>query len=163
MIIVEGLDGVGKTSLINKFVKDGFSKNHFDYDVNNLDLVSKYLNVLNKNTNQLILDRSFISEVVYGPVLRNFSKIDLINFRKLLQAYSKEKTTLIYLNASKNTLLDRRKDDSSDYSIIESHYDELSSQYDLIVSICREYLNVLCFSTDKLGENELYDKVRKLV
>ena len=43
MIIIEGLEGVGKTTLVNYFVSQGMKKHHFDYDVNNMDLFSKYM------------------------------------------------------------------------------------------------------------------------
>ena len=37
MIIVEGIDGVGKTTLVDYLVTQGMKKHHFGYDEKNLD------------------------------------------------------------------------------------------------------------------------------
>ena len=50
MVIIEGLDGVGKTTLVDYLVENGLKKYHFDYDENNLDIYTKYINVLNQDT-----------------------------------------------------------------------------------------------------------------
>ena len=88
MIIVEGIDGVGKTTLVDYLVTQGMKKHHFGYDEKNLDLITKYMRLLDKDTSSLVLDRSFISEMVYGPVLRGGSKIDLEAYTKLLDRKS---------------------------------------------------------------------------
>ena len=70
MIILEGIDGTGKTAIANFLENKGMKKFHYDYDPSNCDLESKYLKpILNYNDNY-IMDRSFISELVYGPVIR---------------------------------------------------------------------------------------------
>lgn len=90
MIVIEGLDGVGKTTLVDYFVNMGMRKYHFDYDEKNMDLFTKYMKVLNEKTDILVFDRSFISEMVYGPVLRNNCKLSLEQYTKLLQEYKKQ-------------------------------------------------------------------------
>ena len=75
LIIFEGLDNCGKTTLVDYFVNRGMKKYHFDYDAQNMDLFTKYMRVLDEKTDILVLDRSFISEMVYGPVLRNNCKL----------------------------------------------------------------------------------------
>ena len=95
MLIVEGMDGVGKTTLVDYFVSNGMKKYHFDYDVKNMDLMTKYMRILKEDTGSLVLDRSFISEMVYGPVLRGKSKIDLEEYTKLLMAYKQVDTSII--------------------------------------------------------------------
>ena len=77
MIIIEGLDGVGKTTLVDYFVNMGMKKYHFDYDAKNMDLFTKYMRVLEEKSDILVLDRSFVSEMVYGPVLRNNCKLTI--------------------------------------------------------------------------------------
>ena len=49
MIIVEGIDGVGKTTLVDYIVEQGLEKHHFDYDEKNMDLYKKYMRVLNSS------------------------------------------------------------------------------------------------------------------
>ena len=45
MLIVEGIDGVGKTTLVDFVVSKGMKKQHFDYDAKNMDLYTKYENL----------------------------------------------------------------------------------------------------------------------
>ena len=86
MLIIEGIDGVGKTTLVEYLQSFGMKKYHFDYDAQNMDLFTKYMRVLDEKTDILVLDRSFISEMVYGPVLRNNCKLTIeqyIEYRRL--------------------------------------------------------------------------------
>lgn len=87
MLIIEGIDGVGKTTLVEYLQSFGMKKYHFDYDAKNMDLLSKYMKVLLSDNTELVLDRSFISEMVYGPVIRNKCKLSIEDYTKLLIAY----------------------------------------------------------------------------
>lgn len=55
-----------------------------------------------------MLDKSFISEMVYGPIIRNKCKLSLEDYTKLLIAYKNVGTKIIYLTAPKDVLLKRR-------------------------------------------------------
>lgn len=61
MLIIEGIDGVGKTTLVEYLQSYGIKKYHFDYDSKNMDLFTKYMKVLLEDNSELVLDRSFIS------------------------------------------------------------------------------------------------------
>ena len=87
MLIIEGIDGVGKTTLVEYLQNCGMKKFHFDYDSKNMDLFSKYMKVLSVNDKELVLDRSFISEMVYGPVIRKICKLSFDDYTNLLIAY----------------------------------------------------------------------------
>ena len=158
MLIVEGMDGVGKTTLVDYFVSNGMKKYHFDYDVKNMDLMTKYMRILKEDTGSLVLDRSFISEMVYGPVLRGKSKIDLEEYTKLLMAYKQVDTSIIYLTASKETLIARRLSDISDYNTIMQYYDLLNKQYDSIM----DRLYKISSALNKKDNNELVNEWKEL-
>ena len=163
MIIVEGMDGVGKTTLVDYLVTQDMSKHHFDYDSKNLDLMTKYMKLLENETDDLVLDRSFISEMVYGPVLRGASKLQLIDYKELLLAYQSVGLFIIYLTAPKNELLKRRKNDCSDYSNLAKYYDDLNRQYDFIMSYTQQFVDVHKFDTKEVSETEVQQSVKKLV
>ena len=163
MVIIEGLDGVGKTTLVDYFVSIGMKKHHFDYDVKNMDLFIKYLNVLCEETNNIVLDRSFISEMVYGPVLRNYSKLSFEQFIFLLKEYNQNNTSLIYLTAPKEILLSRRINDIADYELIKKHYDSLNSKYDEIMDISKRYINILQLNSHILSKEDLQHNAKRLV
>lgn len=163
IIIIEGLDGVGKTTLVDYLVTQGMKKHHFDYDVNNMDLFSKYMNVLQKDDFNLVLDRSFISEMVYGPVLRGKSKLELEQYEKLLEAYKQVGTSVIYLTAPQETLLERRKEDPKDFQMILNYYNELNKQYDAIMDYSEKYIDVVRFDTNIMNEHVVQETAKRLV
>ena len=163
MLIVEGMDGVGKTTLVDYFVLNGMKKHHFDYDVNNMDLITKYMQILKEDTSHLVLDRSFISEMVYGPVLRGKSKIDLEEYKKLLIAYRQSNTAIIYLTASKDDLLLRRASDISDYNTIMQYYNSLNEQYNSIMQYSEDYIDVYHYNTSLENELQIQEKVKRLI
>lgn len=70
-----------------------------------MDLLSKYMKVLLSDNTELVLDRSFISEMVYGPVIRNKCKLSIEDYTKLLIAYKNTGAKIIYLTAPKEVLL----------------------------------------------------------
>ena len=49
MLIIEGIDGVGKTTLVEYLQSYGMKKYHFDYDSKSMDLLSKYMKVLSSD------------------------------------------------------------------------------------------------------------------
>lgn len=163
MIIIEGLDGVGKTTLVNYFVNQGMKKHHFDYDVNNMDLFSKYMRVLEEENLNLVLDRSFISEMVYGPVLRGKSKLELEQYKKLLEEYKKVGTSIIYLTAPQEILLERRREETKDFEMISNYYKELNNQYNVIMDYSEEFIDVMRFDTNIMNEHAVQEKAKRLV
>lgn len=163
MLILEGIDGVGKTTVVDCLEKLGMKKYHFDYDEKNTDLVSKYLRVINQDTKNIVLDRSFISEMVYGPVIRSHCKLSIEEYKQLLKAYKKIGAKIIYLTAPKEILIERRKDDSTDSKILEKYYDELKQQYDKIMALTNKYIEVLKYDTFINTEEEIERKIRGIV
>lgn len=163
MIIVEGIDGVGKTTLVNFIVEHGLEKHHFDYDAKNMDLYNKYMSILNSTNLNKVLDRSFISEMVYGPVIRGKSKLELEQYKKLLLEYKKCGTTIVYLTAPKEVLLQRRQNDLQDYETIQKFYEELKFYYESIMSYSSDYINIIKLDTSLNNCKEIQDKIKGLI
>ena len=138
-------------------------KFHFDYDSKNMDLLPKYMNVLSLNDSELVLDRSFISEMVYGPVMRNTCKLNVEDYKKLLIAYKTAGAKIIYLTAPKDVLLKRRNDDKSDYEVITNHYEALNDKYDEIMKYSSRFIDVITINTDKANIEQVRSSVKKLV
>lgn len=163
MLIIEGIDGVGKTTLVENLRNYGMKKYHFDYDSKNMDLFSKYMKVLLEDDGELVLDRSFISEMVYGPVIRNKCKLSIENYTKLLILYKNAGAKIIYLTAPKNVLLKRKNDEKSDYEVITNHYEELSKRYDEIMEYSSNFIDVIAINTNELNIEQVRSQVKKLV
>lgn len=163
MLIIEGIDGVGKTTLVEHLQSYGMKKYHFDYDSKNMDLFSKYMKVLLEDDSELVLDRSFISEMVYGPVIRNKCKLSLEDYTKLLIAYKNAGAKIIYLTAPKDVLLKRRNDEKSDYEVITNHYEELNKKYDEIMEYSSKFIDVIVINTHEANIEQVRSQVKKLV
>lgn len=163
MIVIEGLDGVGKTTLVDYFVNMGMRKYHFDYDAKNMDLFTKYMKVLNDETDILVFDRSFISEMVYGPILRVNCKLSLDQYTRLLQEYKKHGAVIIYLTCPKDILLSRRIDDLKDYEMIDKYYASLNSKYDEIMEYSKDYIDVLQFDSHAMSKEDIQDNTKRLI
>lgn len=163
MLIVEGIDGVGKTTLVDFVVSKGMKKQYFDYDAKNMDLYTKYINILRSSELNKVLDRSFISEMVYGPVLRGNSKLMLEQYKNLLLEYKKCGTTIIYLTASKETLLQRRKNDIMDFEIIKNYYEQLNEQYENIMNYSSNYIDIVKIDTSTTDRDGVQKQVERLL
>lgn len=163
MLIIEGIDGVGKTTLVEYLQSYGMKKYHFDYDSKNMDLFSKYMKVLLENDSELVLDRSFISEMVYGPVIRNKCKLSLEDYTKILIAYKNAGAKIIYLTAPKDVLLKRRNDEKSDYEVIANHYEELNKKYDEIMEYSSKFIDVIAINNHEANIEQVRSQVKKLV
>ncbi len=163
MLIIEGIDGVGKTTLVEYLQSYGMKKYHFDYDSKSMDLLSKYMKVLSSDDTGLVLDRSFISEMVYGPVIRNKCKLSIEDYTKLLIAYKNTGAKIIYLTAPKEDLLKRRNDEQSDYEIITNYYEELNKKYDEIMKYSSKFIDVIAINTHETNIEQVRSQVKKLV
>jgi len=138
LIIVEGIDKSGKTTLIEDLIDIGYKRLHFpkgNYKIGFIEFYKKTIerHLLNKDI--IVLDRSFISEFVYGSVLRNQTRIstseilDLISWLKLRFGPIR----LIYLEETKEVVLKRSKSDLNDYSMISDNYEALIGKYTFIL------------------------------
>lgn len=100
LIIIDGMDNTGKTTIINRLCKFFDDTNEVSYkvikydnpictDSNNLDIdkvTNKYYhdkfididNAYRNNTNIIILDRSWLSEYVYGQIYRHRNPLNIM-------------------------------------------------------------------------------------
>ena len=185
LIIVEGMDNTGKTTLINRLEKTLVNSTETPSKVKIIHLtkppkdipkdeIESYMNTYYDTiTSQLldnhiislydyiILDRGYISEYVYGPLYRNRNELDitvnnLIYEKKLTKSY-KDNIYLILLNSTSNTFLKNNEDNES-----------LSNINDKLLNIEREKFfegfenSIICnkklYNVNKSG-NELFKDV----
>lgn len=75
-VALEGCDGAGKTTLAARLAAaHGFVVIHSDRTPDDVDLVDRYRSFLARS-GRVVLDRCFLSELVYGPLYRGRSRID---------------------------------------------------------------------------------------
>ena len=158
MIIIEGLDGTGKTTLANDLLNKNYilinnnltSESHYD----------KYVNIIKTSDINSVSDRSFISEMVYGKVLSGTTKLSEEEFINLVKLYSEYETKIIYLYASKKILLERRKDDFKDSKVIFHLYQELMDEFERRLDCISAYIDVFSINT---GEKNCKQALAKII
>ncbi len=161
MIILEGIDGSGKTTIAEELKKNGFKSHHFGYDDSNKSLEQKYLDVLKQDTSRMVMDRSFISELVYGPVLRGCSRLDREQVINLLKQYKKAGAVIVYLKANKEDILARRAEDGKDLEMLKKYYDDLNSKYDTAMWIASRFISVEELNTSILSKKETLKRLER--
>lgn len=159
MLIVEGLDGSGKTTLINNLLNHGGQL----LKPSNVDnSLQKYQLLLNKSSDKSIMDRSFISEMVYGKVLTNRTKLTEQEYYELLNLYSKYNSNIVYLYAPKSILLKRRNNDVKDKFVLSKYYEELLNEFQKRLDQANNFLPVFKINTYENNQQEATLKVKKL-
>lgn len=118
IIIIEGADGAGKTTLANTIQKQtGYMLLHRTQPKTAADkerMMSEYVEVIKAGKN-CILDRSWYSEMVYGPVMRDASIISYPQMYALERMLAKHGAIIIHCTAKESTLWDRCQVRGEDY------------------------------------------------
>ena len=159
MLIVEGLDGSGKTTLINNLLNHGWQ---LLKPLNIDNSLQKYQLLLNKSSDKSIMDRCFISEMVYGKVLTNRTKLTEQEYYELLNLYSKYNSNIVYLYAPKSILLKRRNNDVKDKFVLSKYYEELLNEFQKRLDQANNFLPVFKINTYENNQQEATLKVKKL-
>ncbi|MER6032172.1 hypothetical protein [Streptomyces sp. NPDC001851] len=109
-IVLEGSDGVGKSTLAHHLVSQhGFTAVHSPRTPDHQDLVNRYLDLLAR-PGRLVLDRSFLSELVYGPLYRGHSRLTWSQALDLAQLVTARDGVFLHLTAPTATVRQRLKD-----------------------------------------------------
>ena len=136
ILIIEGPDGAGKTTLANKLREQtGFMLLHRSQPKTEEDkqrMMDEYLQVIKSNKN-CIMDRSWYSEMVYGPVMRDASVITYPQMYELERRLAKVGSLIIYCTAPENTLWSRCMNRGEDYITKREVLHEICKGYDTIM------------------------------
>lgn len=103
-IIVDGPDGVGKSTLIQALA------DYFGCDILHMTEKGskKFIDYQDKaNLDNVVSDRSFLSEMVYGVLFNKEKKLNLWEYEKLVQVYKEKGWHFIILDASTECIIER--------------------------------------------------------
>ena len=97
VIVLEGCDGVGKTTVAARLVDAyGYARVHSGRTPDGVDLASRYRTILAR-PGKLVLDRSFVSELVYGPLQHGRSRISIAEAASLASIIAEREGVLVHL------------------------------------------------------------------
>lgn len=137
IIIVEGPDGAGKTTIIKQLMEShpGSSYRHFsnpktEEEANNYWKVYAEAISLADPAKVHIFDRSWYSDVVYGPIFRGRLEMDPMHV-KMLEALVKTHGGgfVLYCTAALKTLWSRCKQRGETFVLSKDKLDEVSKSY----------------------------------
>ena len=93
-IIIEGADKTGKTTLSNAIIKK-FGSEYVHFGKPKKHPATEYAEYALANDGNLVLDRFYLGELVYGPLLRGKAGIDDVEFVTLERILRKKQAILI--------------------------------------------------------------------
>jgi predicted ATPase len=100
VVALEGCDGTGKTTLATALAANhGFSVVHSGRTPDGTDLAERYRAIL-ATPGKIVLDRSFISELVYGPLLHQRSRVTLPDAANLTRRVAARGGVLAHLTGN---------------------------------------------------------------
>lgn len=156
-IILEGTNGTGKTTIAEKLKKIGFTKLHANYHPKVGDLFSFYHDLLEaSNINQrVVFDRTFISEMVYGPILRKRVRLSIEQFEKLLETLKTQKSILVYLYAPLEIISTRKQLPV----VLKENYSKLTKKYEEVLKIVEKFVPVIRIHSGETDPQQIFSSI----
>lgn len=137
IILIEGPDGSGKTTLANKIQQQtGYTLLHRSYpktEEEKANMKNEYMEVI-KSRKNIIMDRCWYSEMAYGPAMRGETNItypDMYELEKAIVRYGGG--MVIYCTGPINTLWQRCISRGEDYVVDKDTYREIYTTYETVM------------------------------
>lgn len=99
LIILEGIDKCGKSTFAQKLGPNAVIK-HSTKDDDAIEVLKKYIPIANEQT--VVLDRSFLSEMTYGPVYRGEMNITPAKLMKITKLVNSVPHIILYFSRPAN-------------------------------------------------------------
>ena len=107
LILLDGCDGAGKTTLAAALARrQGHAILHATLTPEGADLFAKY-HALLAQPGRYVLDRSFISELVYGPIDRGYSRLTVAQAACLAVETARRPGILVHLTGQPHQIAGR--------------------------------------------------------
>lgn len=137
IIIIEGPDGSGKTTLANQLSKQtGYKVIHRvqpKTDEEKQIMMCEYLQTIRSGKN-MIFDRCWYSEMVYGQIMRDDSVISYPQMYELERLLTKNGAMIIYCTDSKPILWSRCLERGEEYITNRETFDKIWEGYKQLFS-----------------------------
>lgn len=146
-VVLEGCDGVGKSTLAQRLATGhGFTIVHSGRTPDGIDLAKRYRQILAR-TEQLALDRSFVSELVYGPLRHGSSRLTDADACDLATRVARRDGVLVHLTAPASVVRARLivRDGAAAASLAD--IESLITAYEHVVTTLAAYLPVVRLDT----------------
>lgn len=107
LLAIDGCDGTGKSTLAASLgAQHGYRAIHSPRTPEHIDLVARYQCIFEK-PGRVVLDRCFVSELVYGPLRHGGSRLSWADAVALSRRLAERSGALLHLTGSPATIRDR--------------------------------------------------------
>jgi len=138
IFIIEGPDGSGKSTLAEKLSKQtGYPVVHRSQPKTEEEkkrMMGQYLAAIDNGKN-MIFDRCWYSEMVYGPVMRDASVISYPEMYLLEEKLAKNGAMIIYCTDKPKTLWRRATRRGEDYITDYETFERICTGFDVLMSV----------------------------
>lgn len=129
-IILEGVDKTGKTTVAEELKKIGYTIIHSPYNPSHLDIGQHYRILINEASTPVVFDRSFISEMTYGQVIRGKSRLSQAQFNALLALLSEKDCIVLNVKAEKDVIQKRLLSTQGEHASVLINLEQMIAEYD---------------------------------
>lgn len=167
-IVVEGVDGSGKTTLMDQLrVAGASSKKYFvmlrhscrPYTFADAMRFYDVLRAANHSLTMLIDRHPMISEPIYGPILRKHNLLRVYNEAQILEMIERTTDVLIYCRPPDNIIRDGLKSQPQLVGVSD-HIKQLIADYDLLIKHIRTQTRVRVIEYNWMQEGA-FDYLKK--
>ncbi len=137
-IIIEGIDGTGKTTLAKKLIKE-FPNHEYIHETNKTVYSDEYIKKYYLSNKKIIFDRSIIGEVVWPKIFNRKAQLSALQLQTI---FSRMKKTVVirltrHLRDIKKTYIERC-DKIDTFEILRARL-----EYDMVFSIIKNCTNIM--------------------
>lgn len=161
LLILEGVDGAGKSTLASELEKEGYKIVHRLYNPDYADFSQAYEDLLLEISEPTVLDRSFISEIVYGQVLRQHSRLSLEALSYLLKIASMKMGKVLYCYAPSEVIRSRLKEPDNEHENVLRHLAQLIDAYKHLMKQISQQIPIIYIDTSLLSPAETVLNLRR--
>jgi thymidylate kinase len=160
---LEGLDRSGKSTLAHLFAQIGYSVIHAKYNPHYDDMYHYYWKLILQAPEPVVFDRSFLAEMVYGPVLRGGSRLSIQQIESLLECLAQKNVAVLYLYEPQEILARRLYETIETHRFVLDHLPELLMAYERCLQIVTRYVPTHTIRPSLLPKERLVDFIVTLI
>lgn len=138
IFIIEGPDGSGKSTLAETLAKQtGYPVVHMSNpktEEEKANMLNEYLGIIESGRN-VIFDRCWYSEMVYGPIMRGASVINYPSMYMLESKLAKRGAMIIYCTDKPKTLWRRATKRGEEYITDYNKFESICAGFDVLMSV----------------------------